>query len=274
MILRLISAMGVVAVVTTAQPASADETAPPPASPGVPVTQDAQPWIKAASVANDVQADVASNGIRAVESHVSDMEAALAAGPQAFAAPTAGDGPAYVLTDGTAQTVAALGQAIIQKTGRQTVAVSNPYPLIGLYLGSYYNEIGKYDDALRVLDAAIKLTAVPEMRLGEHLPYLISERGAALQSLKRWLDALADYEDGLKLENLKDRDRARLLRGKGFALTELGSLDDAEQAYNDSLKFDPNNPLAVSELKYIARLRGGQSGTRPQLVLPNAPKSN
>jgi cytochrome c-type biogenesis protein CcmH/NrfG len=47
------------------------------------------------------------------------------------------------------------------------------------------------------------------------------------------------------------------LRKKGYALTELGRLDDAEVAYRDSLRSQPGNPVAENELAYIAHLKSG-----------------
>jgi Flp pilus assembly protein TadD len=67
--------------------------------------------------------------------------------------------------------------------------------------------------------------------------------------------------------------KARLLRGRGFALTELGRLDDAEEAYRESLVSEPNNPRAAGELNYIARLRTGARPAPGALVKvdPSAP---
>ena len=45
------------------------------------------------------------------------------------------------------------------------------------------------------------------------------------------------------------------LRGMGFALIEQGKLDEAEKKYKESLKADPDNKLALSELEYIKKLK-------------------
>jgi tetratricopeptide (TPR) repeat protein len=100
------------------------------------------------------------------------------------------------------------------------------------------------------------------------LPALLGERDAALAALHRPADALADSDEGLRLPQLTDSHRARFLRGRGFALTELNRLDEAEAAYNDSLKIDPNNPIALRELQYIAGLRAGRPRTATELSLP------
>ena len=99
---------------------------------------------------------------------------------------------------------------------------------------------------------------------------LLSEKGSAYVVLKQWPQSLAVYEEGLNLPGLKDRDRARLLRGKGFALTELGRLDDAEAAYQASLTSEPGNERALKELDYIRRVRAG--GPRTATGIYVAPK--
>ena len=52
-------------------------------------------------------------------------------------------------------------------------------------------------------------------------------------------------------------DIAVALRGRGFVLVEMGQLDEAETAFEDSLELDPNNPIALNELQYVEHLRAG-----------------
>jgi len=92
----------------------------------------------------------------------------------------------------------------------------------------------------------------------------------------RWAEALAAYDAALAAVGDDDtKAKALIMRGRGYVLTELNRLDDAEAAYNDSLKVDPGNTLALHELDYIKKLRAGQpeapSGIRPlqQPVTPN-----
>jgi tetratricopeptide (TPR) repeat protein len=255
--------------------AAAQTDAPPPPPAAQTAPSGAHPWAKAQAVLAATEADAKSGGVRAVEPHVPDLEQALVDGKQAFQ-PLPGDGPRYVLTDGSAETLMALLTAAVDqqstKTNRDTIAVKNPYPMISLYLGSYYNEIGKNDDAVRVLDAGIALRSEPDS-MGETLPFLLGERGAALGALRKWEDALASYDKGLLVEKMPDQQRARLFRGRGYALTELSRLDDAEEAYKNSLKFDPNNALAHNELHYIASVKAGGLKSPPgPLKLSDSPK--
>ena len=57
--------------------------------------------------------------------------------------------------------------------------------------------------------------------------------------------------------------KKRGCRGRGYALTELGRLDDAEDAYKTSLNLDPDSNLAKSELRYIEGLKLGALRTAP-----------
>ncbi|HUO89419.1 MAG TPA: tetratricopeptide repeat protein [Rhizomicrobium sp.] len=225
-------------------------------------------WQKASQLVDKTWADVRSNGILAVKPHVSDIEQALADGKQTGTRVTSGD-TVYILTDGTADSLAAMTGATMGADAAhgvtKSVSVANPYPMLSLLLGSYYDEIGQSADALRVLDAGLALldSGGPVAGLSEHRPGLLIERGEALMALHRFADALADFDEGLKTQSLDPKLKAHMLRGRGFALTELGRLDDAEKSYRDSLAIEPGNPTAEHELAYIATLRAGGKPTAP-----------
>jgi tetratricopeptide (TPR) repeat protein len=218
------------------------------------------PWERAQAVVRATNADASKGGIQAIRPHVADLEDVLATAGQVFRVASVSTNPIYVLTDGQAETVAALllAQARPAARGTQVVAIENPYPLASFFLGTYYNEIGRHQDALRALDAGLALpTPIPGADTGQTRPIMLSERGIALAALKRWPESLSSYNRGLAMNGLAPAQRAILLRGRGFALIELGRLDDAEQAYRESLMIEPNNPRALQELTYIARLRAG-----------------
>jgi len=242
-------------------PLQAETPAPTAAASPAPTWQSAKAALDAA------QADVARSGsILGLESHAADLEQALAGADAATTAAKSGD-TVTLLTDGGADTLAALAGAATQ--GRKAVAVRNPYPLISLYLGSYYNEIGQPVDADRVLAAGIALYE-GHGGLGDTLPRLIGERGVALGSLKRFDEALAVYDQGIALPEIRDPDKARMLRGRGFVLTEMGRLDEAEAAYHESLKLDPNSEIAKGELDYIARLKADGPKVPSSIATPGA----
>ena len=62
-----------------------------------------------------------------------------------------------------------------------------------------------------------------------------------------------------------------MLRNRGYALTELRRLDEAQAAYEASLTLDPANALAENELRYIASLKAGAAPTKGVIFMPNRP---
>lgn len=134
---------------------------------------------------------------------------------------------------------------------RQVTSRFNVYPMAALLLGSWANERRDADGAVRMLQRGL------EIQPGN--PLLASELGAAYTLQKAWAEALAVYEGALEANPLMGKMAlARLLRGKGFALIELGRLDEAETAYRQSLVAEPNHGGAQHELAYIAGLRKGR----------------
>jgi tetratricopeptide (TPR) repeat protein len=236
------------------------------------------PWIVAERIIADTKADVAKSGVVGAGPHVADLEQALAGAASAKQQALANG---IVLTDGMADTLLSLTAVASEKmeaarvpphTG-DTVALHDPYPMVSLYLGSYYNEIGKPLEAIRALDSGLALSTKGGIYVGDHVSYLLGEKGAAFGSLKRWPNALAAYDQGLALPAVPDGSRARLYRGRGYALTELGKLEEAEQAYRDSLTIEPGNPRAEAELKYIAGLRAGKQPVASAGLQVGAPQA-
>jgi tetratricopeptide (TPR) repeat protein len=234
------------------------------------------PWENAQALLDTVMQDFNSKGFAGLSGHVAEMEAALADANASFQVGPEPDGTVIVLTDGPMESLLALAAAAAEKNpamkGRKTVAIDNPYPMLALVLGSYYNETSRVEDAERVLAKGMTLFAVPSLGLGDHAPALAGEHALALARLGRMDDALAAYDKALKLPAAKDTDKARFQRGRGYVLTELNRLDEAEAAYRESLKLEPGNQIAQRELNYIAGLRQGSEKTSTEIVAPNAPK--
>ncbi len=174
-----IAALVACLAVMAAPLARADDTA------ALPALADAQ------AVLGATVADVQANGVAGIRAHAGGLERALAGAKDAILATRPAQGRITVLTDGPTDTLAALAAAVADK--RDAVAVRDPYPAISLYLGSYYNEIGKPRDALRVLDAGLSLYHMKDYisLLGETRPGLLVERTAALTALRRFDDAIA-----------------------------------------------------------------------------------
>jgi tetratricopeptide (TPR) repeat protein len=208
---------------------------------------DVTPWIDDEKLIEQVMQEVQASGIKAVEHHRDGMEQALA---NAKHSDELANAAGWRLTDGSADSLMAMITAA--SDDKSAKAARNPYPLIALALGSYYNEAGRADDALRALDAGIAIDPFAATK-----PGLIVERGNALVVLKRFDAVLANGDDGLNIPDLEPLLKAHLQRERGYALTELGRLDEAAAAYDASLKDDPGNATAEHELAYIARLKSG-----------------
>ncbi len=150
-----------------AAPIAVAQTNAPPAMPARADASADQPWVSAEVVLKATEASLDQGGVRAIEPHVADLERALAESAKSFAPAAPGTCQAVVLSDGPTETLAVLALAAKNaKNGDvacKVAAVDNPYPLISLYLGSYYNEIGKNEDAVRVLDLGMKLSAAPDL---------------------------------------------------------------------------------------------------------------
>ncbi len=241
--------------------ARADET-PPSGSPA------AAPWVDDLALINQTKAEVRTAGILAIEKHREQLEKALSGAKHSMELAAAARPTSFVLTDGPADTLAALTLAATSKSSGvvSTAAVQNPYPSISFYLGSYYDELEKPQDALRVLDAGLTLSTLPDLDSGETRAVILLERGSALLALRRWQDAMQNEDRGLKMSDLDNRIKAHFYRGRGYALTELNQLDDAEDAYKESLNLEPGNKGAENELKYIAGLKLGAPRAAPGVL--------
>ena len=227
------------------------------------------PWNKDFAALNAAAADLTGGRIAALGPHAAEFEAALDHGKTYFPGGVTVDGTVYVLADGMAERLAALMKAAAKATGaagRPALAVANFYPVMALGLASYYDETGKPQDAVRVLDKGLALSINPQAALGAHVGAMLGEKGFALGSLKRYGDALAVYDRGLANKAVVPPDRARLYRGRGFVLTEMDRLDDAQAAYRASLQIEPDNPRALAELNYIAKLKAGGAKAPVQSV--------
>jgi tetratricopeptide (TPR) repeat protein len=224
------------------------------------------------TIVETVMRDAGSQGYGVIAAHQAELEAILAHAPAAFHETEDHGARIYVRgVDGAACLEGILAQVSQREAAhlpaRDVICVDNPYPLAALLLGSYYNEIGQSTRAQTMLDRG--LVWAPGN------PALTAEKGAAQIARRLWAQALQTFSDGLAngAKTLKPEETGRLLRGRGFALTELGRFDEAEQAYRRSLEVDPNHGHATEELAYIARVKAGGRPTAAVLIggLPPSP---
>jgi tetratricopeptide (TPR) repeat protein len=119
-----------------------------------------------------------------------------------------------------------------------------------------------WPEAVRVLTRAVSLR--PD-NAGQRL-----ELALALTAVNRPNDALALVTRAMTLTS-DGCVVGMAFRRRGYILIEIGALDAAEDAYKTSLKYDPDNQIARSELAHIADLRRqrgpGSAGAPPPALV-------
>lgn len=139
--------------------------------------------------------------------------------------------------------------AALKKNG---VVVDGNWALAYFLKGFALIDLNRSDEALPYLDKAVALSPSDSQ--------FLAERGEWYKSHKQWDKAFADFKaaadaSGFSDESVKEKDKARALRGMGFVRIELGDLNEAEKLFHESLKLTPGNQNALSELEYIKSLR-------------------
>lgn len=143
-----------------------------------------------------------------------------------------------------------LGKSAGTKTA--AIAVSGTW-CEALFLVAYaLIEQKRYAEATPLLQRAIAMAPL-------HAHYL-NELGYIYQAQRDFIASLATYDLALaatvELEMPTDIEVARAQRGRGYALIELSRWDEAEAAHRAALKIEPDNPISLGELKFIAEQRG------------------
>jgi tetratricopeptide (TPR) repeat protein len=89
---------------------------------------------------------------------------------------------------------------------------------------------------------------------------ILSEKGTLYQVSGHPDIAVAFFKKAIDSSGCKmDRDIGKAYRGLGVSLIDLEKLDEAEKALYTSLKYSPDNKIAIGELNYIDKLRAGMS---------------
>jgi tetratricopeptide (TPR) repeat protein len=144
-----------------------------------------------------------------------------------------------------------------ESLGKNVTWILSAYPRAFYYLGFITLEQGDPLRAIEYLDKGAMLEPTN--------PKFTLEKGQAYVKM-------GDFQTGLNLygqvtemsAHVSGDDLAVALRGKGLVLIERGELELAESAFRESLRYDPESPVAANELTYIARLRQGGQKTKTQ----------
>lgn len=137
--------------------------------------------------------------------------------------------------------------------GKNGVALGPLWAYAYFQKGYALVELNRFDEAAVALDKALLLS--PKN------PMFLIERGTVYRASGEWDKMLASNQTALSYIDLvtpddqKDWERAHALRGQGYALIELGKLDEAEKSFKKSMKIEPKSKVALNELEYIKQLR-------------------
>lgn len=206
-------------------------------------------------------ADFSARGYAGLTQHLPRMREIMRRAPDCYPLVERRGGEILVrATD--QQSYLAIAQTLDSSSASIGIA-PNIYPQVALLLGSYAVEMHSYEEALRWLDRGL----VWQPRFEQ----LNIERASALLQLHRPAEALAQLQSLLDDPAVAPLiQRARVVRNAGVALIELNRLDEAEAALNESIRLQPENPIAQSELQYIAQLRRGAPTREVELSSPGA----
>lgn len=268
------SAAALAGVLALILPGTAMAQSPAPAQPGSQIVLGGGRPLPAAEAEDLVAYDAAMEafqrrGFAGLNPHLSKLRRAMNRAPASYPVIEQVGGNWIVRTndmaDGLMLSVMATTQARTASPDGQVNVSTQPnvYPMIALLLGSVAVERHDYREALTWLDRGLALQ--PFERL------VLTERIAALHGMRRWAEALKAADEALASgDMLIAIHPASLHRKRGFSLVELGRLDEAQAAYEESLKTEPDNATAQRELEYIRGLRRGAARTPMELVAPGA----
>lgn len=150
---------------------------------------------------------------------------------------------------------AALGQQAVAGAGRTVQVLGPAWARAYWARGFAYDEMARYDNAVRELDKALALSPMNSQYKSE-LAYVWGRKGEWKKSLALYRDAHEDaFISGVGGAAEVTTLRCEALRGQGYALVELHRLGDAAKAFQACLELQPGEPKSLGELEYIQQLQ-------------------
>lgn len=222
------------------------------------------------AIRNAAAADFNRLGFAGLTRHVPDMKSAWNRMPENYPLIDR-QGDSYIVRTHELADILLLSGALkaADEGAERAISViqsANVYGDIAQFLGSEAIERHRYQEALVFLDRALATQPANWV--------LLNEKASALQGLRRWSEALDIIDRAMATNDVMLMlHKPPLLRRRGFSLIELGRLDEAREAYEESLRIDPDNEIAKSELAYIARLKAGAPAEDAVVIAPDAPQS-
>lgn len=136
------------------------------------------------------------------------------------------------------------------------------YALVELSVGSgaYKTNKGGNPDSDPEYLAQARAVLERGLQLEPYHARMLAELGNLSQLQQDWNVMLRVFTEteaaaAYMPESEQDYVYTRAKRGMGYALTELGRLDEAEAKYRECLRIDPDDSGAQHELEYIRKLR-------------------
>ncbi|CAN5284892.1 hypothetical protein BH09PSE1_BH09PSE1_11540 [soil metagenome] len=143
---------------------------------------------------------------------------------------------------------------------------TNVYGTIAMLLGSEAVERHAYQEAITLLDKGLAFQ--PDNG------FLTGEKASALQGMGQHAAVLTLIDESLpKLGLGASTEEALLHRRRGASLIELGRLEEAKAAFEESIEVLPENPVARNELEYIRQLQAGAAQRPLALIATPTPTS-
>ena len=129
--------------------------------------------------------------------------------------------------------------------------------------GAYKTSKGGIPESDPVYLAQARETLERGLSLEPYHAQMLNELGHLLQLQRDWnamLRTASDAETAASFapEQVQDRLFGRAKHGIGYALIELGRLEEAEAKFRECLRIDPDDDDAKNELEYIRQLREKQ----------------
>lgn len=137
--------------------------------------------------------------------------------------------------------------------------IGNAYPRAHYHMGFLCVKRKQFDRAIEFLDKGQCLEPTN--------PRFVLEKAQALVLAGRKQESLALYDQIAEIgPHVSPHALAVARRGRGFVLIEMNDLKNAEAAFQASLEIEPNNEVALNELRYIKHLRQGGGATFTEVV--------
>jgi tetratricopeptide (TPR) repeat protein len=139
----------------------------------------------------------------------------------------------------------------VLKVNRTIIWVGNAYPRALYYIGYCFFEKGKFDESIKFLQQGYDMEPTNSCFIMELSRAFIknNEFSKALNMINK-IDEINQF--------ITKSDFARALRTKGFIFIDLQDFDKAEYYYKESLKYDPENEIAIDEINNIRNIKLNQ----------------